>query len=163
MMKVYGTADTFITLVTTTDATSGLILHTSSYIFRMLFNAATVFWKVLQSSYTYLIDVNAGKQRFGEAILALRKCSVKNNDIPGRQAEILMQMWQMPKQTMKPPSLYSRGRLGASLTYDVLCQWRDWFGGKSNELYRSTTGECIRARKGANILIMISMRAANLF
>lgn len=54
MMKVYGTADTFISLVTTTDATSGLLLHTSSYIFRMLFNAATVFWKVLQFSYTYL-------------------------------------------------------------------------------------------------------------
>ena len=141
IMKVYGTADAFISLVTTTDATSGLLLHTSSYIFRMLFNAATVFWKVLQSSYTYLVDVNVGRQRFGEAILALRKCSVKNNDIAGRQAEILMQMWQTPKKLMDPPSLYSRGRFGASLTYDVLCQWRDRFGERSDGVYRSTTGE----------------------
>ena len=140
IMKAYETAGTLISLVNTADASSGLLLYAPSYIFRMLFNAATVHWKVLQSSYAELVDANMGRKRFNEAIFALRKCSVKNNDLAGRQSEILTQMWNVRKRSKDPPALYCRGRFGASLTYDILCHWRDKFCTTSDAAYASTTG-----------------------
>ena len=141
VLNAYDTAETLVSSVTAADSSWDLLLYAPSYVFRMLFNAATVYWKVLQSSYADLVDVDVGRQRFSSTILALRKCSVKNNDIAGRQSEILMQMWQIPKRPKDPPSLYSCGRFGASLTYDVLCQWRDQFCEKSDGVYTSTTGK----------------------
>ena len=141
VLKAYETAEALVSSVTAADSSWDLLLYAPSYIFRMMFNAATVHWKVLQSSYADLVDADVGRQRLSSTILALRKCSVKNNDIAGRQSEILTQMWLIPKRPNDAPSLYSRGRFGASLTYDVLCQWRDQFGEKSDGVYTSPTGK----------------------
>ena len=145
ILQAYNSAISLISSMITADAGLGLFAHIPAYLFRMLFTAAGVVFKVLSSSYRQDVDLDLGKTTLNEAITAMRKCSVENNDVPGRHAEIIRQLWLCAEtlttiDTSQPPVLSHRSRFGASLSYDCLFQWRETVGGqRSTGLHSSTT------------------------
>lgn len=148
ILNAYTTAELFISAAASGDEAFGLYSHITSYLFRMLFTAACVVWKVYNSSYYSHVDLNASSVLFGRAVSALHKCSVENNDNAGRQAEILVQLWcgqldtHSDRRRTCEPSLEFNSRYSASLAYDCLFYWRDYVGGQAtNGLHSSTTRE----------------------
>ena len=125
IMRAYQTASTLISKCVEADATYDILLFASNFLFRMLFNAAAALFKVLQSEYSKDVDFNMGKKLFNMVISCLRRCSVENNDLAGRWAEIMTQLWVTFRMKGSGVStLRVDGRLGASLIFDCLRLWR---------------------------------------
>lgn len=157
ILKAYSAAVAMVKAMTMANRTFRLFDFIPNYLFRMLFNATCVVWKILTSSYRDCIDFRQGKANFNEALSAVRKCSVENNDVAGRHAEILAQLWRIScgdgvdgavshdetgDLTKRPPELGLRGRFGASLSFDCLFYWREHVGGQRRMgLHAATTGQ----------------------
>lgn len=135
VLEAYNFATTFITYIIEVDVRISLFAHIPVHLFRMLFTAAGAVFKVLNSSYSPDVDTELGNATLNQAISAMRKCSVENNDVAGRHAEIMRQLWLSTDTVStpgcwQPPSLVHRSRFGASLAYDCLFYWRDNVGGQ---------------------------------
>jgi transcriptional regulatory protein LEU3 len=100
----------------------------------MVFVAAIMVLKILDSSYAEFVDSESAKQTFNGALMSLRQASVETNDLPGRYAKILTQLWDLHTSivatTNQEPELKVKTRIGASLLHDSLWQWRESFGGQ---------------------------------
>ncbi|OAL18020.1 hypothetical protein AYO22_11036 [Fonsecaea multimorphosa] len=156
VLKAYTAAVAFIRAATSAHRTTFLFDFIPNYLFRMLFNATCVIWKVLTSSYRERLDFQQGKADFNEGLSAVRKCSIENNDVAGRHAEILAQLWQIScgdggdslgphdegyHLRSRPPELGVVDRFGASLVFDCLFFWREHVGGQRRMgLQAATTG-----------------------
>lgn len=99
ILKAYSAATAFVKAMTVGNKTFRLFDFIPSFLFRMLFAAACAIWKVLTSSYRGDVDFPQGRVNFNEALSAIRKCSVENNDIAGRHVEILAQLWRISRGT----------------------------------------------------------------
>lgn len=135
VLEAYNFATTFITYIIEVDVRISIFAHIPVHLFRMLFTAAGAVFKVLNSSYSPDVDTELGNATLNQAISAMRKCSVENNDVAGRHAEIMRQLWLSTDTVStpgcwQPPSLVHRSRFGASLAYDCLFYWRDNVGGQ---------------------------------
>lgn len=135
VLEAYNFATAFIIYMIEADARITLFTHIPVHLFRMLFTAAGVVFKVVDSSYSSDVDTELGNATLNQAISAMRKCSVENNDVAGRHAEIMRQLWLSTDtvgtpSSSQPPSLVHRSRFGASLAYDCLFYWRDNVGGQ---------------------------------
>ncbi|OQV02774.1 Fungal Zn2-Cys6 binuclear cluster domain-containing protein [Cladophialophora immunda] len=88
--------------------------------------------KVLRSGfYSQFVDVDEGRKAFNLGISQVRKCSIEDNDLPGRYSKILAQLWGATAEpNTLQPELRVRSRLGASLLHDTLWKWRENFGGQ---------------------------------
>ncbi|KAL7911460.1 hypothetical protein GGI35DRAFT_442855 [Trichoderma velutinum] len=145
VLEAYNFAVTFITYMIEADARISLFAHIPVHLFRMLFTAAGAVFKLVSSSYSPDVDTELGNATLNQAISAMRKCSVENNDVAGRHAEIMRQLWLSIDTVStpgcwQPPSLVHRSRFGASLAYDCLFHWRDNVGGqRSIDLNSSAT------------------------
>jgi hypothetical protein len=79
------------------------------------------------------IDTSSLKTTFNSAIVAIRKISVSNNDLPGRLADVLAQLKARGNQTYRENNdwqnlqLNVRSRMSMSITFDCLWQWRKGF------------------------------------
>jgi hypothetical protein len=108
----------------------------------MLIVAAIVLLKIINSNYSYHVDVTTGKRNFNAAILALRRCSLEDNDNYGRASKILGQLWSLhrsgPASKEDAMSLRVESRLGASILHDILWTWRKVFGGQGNRSDQGT-------------------------
>lgn len=146
VIRAYSAALALTTAMNQAHSNFDLFNYIPGYLFRMLFTAACVMWKVLNSSYHRDVDFHAGKAVFNEGLSALRKCSVENNDIPGRQTETMAQLWHGvevmdPEMVSRPPTVKCTSRVGACLMWDCLFYWREHVGGQHRMgLQSSTTG-----------------------
>lgn len=145
ILEAYSLAETFVTQSFDANWKSNFHSYLTSYLFRSLFMATCVLWKVLSSSYFLDVNHEAGKNTFNRAVSALKKCSIENNDIPGRQSEIMVQLWSYTEETPDmrnfEPTVVYRSRYSASIAYDCLFFWRDHVGGQSKTgLHTSATG-----------------------
>lgn len=135
ILKAYSLATAFVLRTTEANRSFGFYSHLTSYLFRALFMATCVLWKVLSSSYCLEVDYESGKDSFNRAVSALKKCSVENNDIAGRQSEIMVQIWSSSEdnhdRTIFEPEVEHCSRYSASLAFDCLFYWRDQIGGQS--------------------------------
>jgi hypothetical protein len=116
ILKAYTSAVNFVSLFTTADATSEVLLFLPHYQSRMLLTATCIVLKVLKSSYApELGDAANGGKTFNECILALSRCSVSNNDTCGKAVKLVSQMWHRGSgsRTQSPPELTIRSRCGA--------------------------------------------------
>lgn len=147
ILKAYQVAQEYIALSSIAHECSGLFSHTTGTMFRNLFTAACVLWKVHHSSYHVNVDFGAGRASFNCAVRTLRDCSVENNDIAARHSEILLHLWKVAeieqhRSIMGDPTVSYSARHGASLSYDCLFCWRDIIGGQvTNGLDTSPTSE----------------------
>jgi hypothetical protein len=122
ILKSYAAAATIIPKLHSFD----LLSYSPGPLLRVLFTAACVLLKVLSSNYIHFVDADSGAVLFNTAITALRKCSVEENDMAFRAADVLGQMWKTKDSTVadEEPNLVVQSRLGASVLFDSLWRWK---------------------------------------
>ncbi|KAK5108047.1 hypothetical protein LTR62_008821 [Meristemomyces frigidus] len=119
------------------------------YIEQMMLGGAVTLLKLLNSFYASHVDIPAGRTLFSKTVAALRKLSVRSNDLPQRLAEVLAQLWQSsgatdqklfngdlgPMRTVPDESLQLRVRCRSSLSllYDAIWRWRQQVGNEGRQ------------------------------
>jgi hypothetical protein len=124
-----------VSKIVAADASSDLLAYGPKCILRALFTASSVFLRVLKSEYSQYVDYDAGTALFNSTLSSLRKCSLQENDMALRAADILGQLWRLTTNTQEEPRPIFQSRLGASLMFDTLWDWRARVGCRP-----STTG-----------------------
>lgn len=89
--------------------------------------------KVVHSAYRPYIDVDRGKRAFNSCLLVLKRCSIEDNDLPGRSTRLMAQIWNIYQgqsiKLRKTPTLRIASRMLFSMVYDALWDWREKYGG----------------------------------
>lgn len=128
LLKAYETASEFIQKILIADSNPKFVVCTPVSTYRMLVIASIILMKVLNSSYSSLVDFECGKRNFNASIRLLRRCSLQDNDNLGRASSILSQLWvvHQASSTIKgePPRINVKTRLSASILHDTLWMWR---------------------------------------
>jgi hypothetical protein len=144
VLKSYYTANALINDFVSADSSFQVLLYGPIIYPRLLFNAAYIILRVITSSLSSWVDIDAGTSMFHTAVECMRRCSSHDNDITSRAATIISNVWEhrdelFRKEKLAEPGLISRSRLGGSLTFDCLWRWKDKYPDKrvSNAPYRS--------------------------
>lgn len=141
VLSLYDTIQNLLSQVIAPGCLDGDILsYCPYYISQMTTACGFTLLRLLQSSFVDFIDVEAGKALFNSTVGAIRKMSVVNNDIPGRLADVLLQLWSRGRSGQRhssasgstraeQPNLQLRvySRMGMSIMFDSLLQWRNSF------------------------------------
>ncbi|OJJ53491.1 hypothetical protein ASPSYDRAFT_212411 [Aspergillus sydowii CBS 593.65] len=108
--------------------------HWPFFCYQMFVSASCVILRVLKNGhFDAAVDVNSGKALLNSAILALRKISVANNDLPARLSDVIAFLYSQrgirgvpgdPPHSLRPRVL---NRLSMSVVYDSLWEWREHF------------------------------------
>lgn len=86
--------------------------------------------KVLRSKYAPLVDEEEGRKAFNLSLSLVRRCSIEDNDLPGRFSKIFAQLWAATPENCTPNGMKVTSRLGGSLLHDALWKWREKYGGQ---------------------------------
>jgi hypothetical protein len=101
------------------------------YFGQMVKLSALVVMKVLFSSYSRILDIDAGKKTFNTAISMQRSMSVENNDFPSRDCVVLTHLWAINQSSAtkreEEPTLRLNTRHSASVLHDSLWVWRNYY------------------------------------
>lgn len=119
------------------------------YIEQMMLAASVTLLKILTSFYASHVDVDHGRNLFFGTVTALRKLSVRSNDLPQRLAEVMAQLWQasgaseagvfkgdgsdMSRDHDDSLQLKVRCRSSLSVLYDAIWRWRERAGQAGRE------------------------------
>ncbi len=108
--------------------------HWPFFCYQMFVSASCVILRVLKNGhFDAAVDVDSGKALLNSAILALRKMSVANNDLPARLSDVIAFLYSQrgirgvpgdPPHSLRPRVL---NRLSMSVVYDSLWEWREHF------------------------------------
>ncbi|CEL01980.1 hypothetical protein ASPCAL01556 [Aspergillus calidoustus] len=130
---LYHTAYNFLSQCLEADNQGGLFHYWPFFCYQVFVAAALTVLKILMSDrFNSIIDVPAGKSLINSAILALRKMSIANNDLPARLSDVVGFLYSLPShgpsgQPTHNLSLRVRNRSSMSIVYDSLWQWRRYF------------------------------------
>lgn len=116
------------------DQEQDILSHCPNYIFQMILASGFAVLKLSASPISEHIENTSIRTTFNSAIVAIRKISVSNNDLPGRLADVLAQLksrGNRDKKDWQNLQLNVRSRMSMSITFDSLWQWRKGF--ESNE------------------------------
>ncbi|KAL2836472.1 hypothetical protein BJY01DRAFT_251969 [Aspergillus pseudoustus] len=133
IVTLYHTAYSFISRCIEADKRDGLFQHWPFFCYQAFVAASLTTLKILMSGrFDSTIDVSAGKSLLNSAILALRKMSIANNDLPARLGDVVGFLYSLPRygpsgQPTHSLSLRVRNRSSMSIVYDSLWQWRRYF------------------------------------
>lgn len=101
------------------------------YFSQMVKLSALVVMKVLFSSCSRILDIDAGKKTFNDAISMQRSMSVENNDFPSRDCVVLTHLWAINQSSAtkrdEEPTLRLNTRHSASVLHDSLWVWRNYY------------------------------------
>jgi transcriptional regulatory protein LEU3 len=114
-MKAYDSAIKLVSALLSTDRSSETLLYLPYYHFRCLLTAACILVKVLKSSYAQELEYyEKGRGAFNDAVLAIMRSSISNNDTAGKAAQMLSRVWHNSTATdHSPPQLTVQSRFGA--------------------------------------------------
>ncbi|KAL4880548.1 hypothetical protein BJY04DRAFT_228209 [Aspergillus karnatakaensis] len=130
---LYCTACAFVSQALEIDEHNGLFHYWPFFCYQIFVAASFMILKIIMNgSFDSFIDVQAGKSLLNSAILALRRMSVANNDLPARLSDVLGFLYSLPNggddlgtaANLRPRV---RNRLSVSVVYDLLWQWRKHF------------------------------------
>jgi hypothetical protein len=98
----------------------------------MILASAFALLKLTASPMSEYIDTSSLRMVFNSAIIAVRKISVSNNDLPSRLANVLTQVKARGRLSGESNDwqnlqLSARSRMSMSITFDSLWQWRKGF------------------------------------
>jgi len=129
ILKAYNSAIEFIRMSSLNGSFSSLLPYSPILAMKTLLMAGGIVLEVLTSSYYKFTDYSAGAVSFDSAMIALKQCSVKENDLPVRAADVLSYVWRIQKDDQERlkqvPALSIKSRLGASLVFSGLWRWRE--------------------------------------
>jgi hypothetical protein len=109
----------------------------------MILAGAVTLLKLLDSFYASHLDIPHGRTLFSRSVSALRRLSVRSNDLPQRLAEVLAQLWENSHgqdrklfqdgngRAMQPDNslqLHVRCRSSLSVLFDAIWRWREQVG-----------------------------------
>lgn len=104
------------------------------FCYQMFVSASCTILRILKNGhFDAAVDVDSGKALLNSAILALRKMSVANNDLPARLSDVIAFLYSQrgircvpgdPPHSLRPRVL---NRLSMSIVYDSLWEWREHF------------------------------------
>ncbi|CEJ94420.1 hypothetical protein VHEMI09955 [[Torrubiella] hemipterigena] len=131
------------------DEQRGFANHATHAHLRIVSLAAVVVLRVMRSHLAELVEESPelAESLYFEAIQLSKKSSVRLNDLGGRNASILTQLWssarlfQFKDGSVDGLKLLLRGRLCMSLVLDTHWWWRAEFGGKTNPYLESETAK----------------------
>lgn len=118
------------------------------YIEQMMLAGAVTLLKLLNSFYATHVDIPSGRTLFSRTVSALRRLSVRSNDLPQRLAEVMAQLWQssgaseqklfpegadaasglIKRQPDESLQLRVRCRSSLSVLFDAIWRWRQQVG-----------------------------------
>lgn len=106
--------------------------HCPNFIFWMILSAGFTILRLVSSPFVDYLDVVSSKQLLTKAIRMIRGMSVANNDLPGRLAEVLVQLQarthsSSPSADWQLLQLKVRSRMSLSIVFDSLWEWRKEF------------------------------------
>ncbi|KAJ8607390.1 hypothetical protein MRB53_040336 [Persea americana] len=136
LLQLYIAATNFLDASVSLETASGPALRFSTtYIMQMTLSAGFALLKLMNSFFAHYIDVERTRKLFHKAVWAIRQASVTNNDLPGRLAEVLAQLWRskgagmraQPQAVDDSLQLRVRCRASVSLIFDSICSWREEF------------------------------------
>jgi transcriptional regulatory protein LEU3 len=137
LLKAFLAATSVIAKVMDTPTRNGVLKRAPASVCLMVFVAAIMVLKILDSSYSSFVHVEEANGAFNAALGLIRQASVEDNDLPGRYSKILTQLWNLHTslvlQRIPDPELKLRTRIGASLLHDSLWKWRETFGGQARD------------------------------
>lgn len=129
IIRSYAAASALIVEILSADASYGILAFAPIIFPRMMWTAAYLILKVLNSSCSQHVDCESGASLFHSIVAAIRRCSVEENDLAIRGANILADVWyrrsEIIEDRSKEPELVTRSRLGASLMFDCLWRWKE--------------------------------------
>lgn len=146
LRNVYIAASSLLTNIL--DLPDDLFMYVPRYIEQMMLAGAVTLLKLLNSFYATHVDEPAGRTVFSRTVNALRRLSVRSNDLPQRLAEVMAQLWATSgaseaksfpeghesKQPDESLQLRVRCRSSLSVLYDAIWRWRQQVGqeGRNN-------------------------------
>jgi hypothetical protein len=150
ILRSYSTACAVIASFSSSSPSNSLLEYAPITFPRVTFNAAYIIFKILNSSFSRFIDFEAGASLYQAAKFALKRLSVVENDLAGRAANLLVDIWAHrdddPEEKLREPVLNLTSHLTASLTYDAAFRWRRQcarFVGKPGEtISPNISGKC---------------------
>jgi hypothetical protein len=137
LLKLFNSCDNHLSFIS--DPTNASVLtYCPNYVFQVTLAAGFAVLKLSQSPIVDYLDVGFAKKSFNSAVMGIRKISVSNNDLPGRLAEVLVQLKARRnalynRNAIELPQLQVRGRMSMSVLWDSLLEWRKGFEGNGND------------------------------
>lgn len=135
IIKMYSSASMLIQHALDLDARKqNFIRYCPIYVYQTFLTASFIMLKVLKNDYfRRYLDADAGAKMFNASVLAVRKMSVANNDLPGRLSDVLAYLWTEDDASLiggkgkDGLQLRIRSRKSMSIVYDSLWRWRERF------------------------------------
>ncbi|KUJ16604.1 uncharacterized protein LY89DRAFT_586780 [Mollisia scopiformis] len=128
-VNLYNAACTFIGKVMDFETIHGIVLeHCTNIILQSIFSAVIVLVKLLHSSFANSINVEHGKALYNAAILAVRRMSLRNDDVCARMAVRTPQIAKDMSpggywESADPLDLKIRARMCVNHQYDAMWHW----------------------------------------
>jgi transcriptional regulatory protein LEU3 len=131
LTNLHNAACSFIRKIMDIETATGTLLeHCTNIIVQSFFSATFALLKLLHSSFTKSINTEHGKALFNAAILAIRRMSLRNDDVCARMAIRI----PLLAKDMSPGGLWSsaqydplelkiRARMCANHSYDCMWHW----------------------------------------
>jgi hypothetical protein len=133
LLSVYDLCQKILTLSHTLDKAIDIFSYCSQPLIHIVAATAFTLLTLLSSPFMEFVDQDAGKKIYNSAVIAVRKLSVTNNDLPARLSEVLAQMWRRPELRANSIFLSVRCRMSASVMYSSLWTWRDLIQSQEHE------------------------------
>jgi hypothetical protein len=145
LLALYNTCVDFIEAVSSLLVSDEpLTLYCTNYVMYLTFMSACALITLLNCSFARCIDVEHGRRLINQAVRAVKTMNISNNDIPGRVAEVLIQMCPSGEQPnggaavdQEEIRLRVTSRLSANVLHDVLSRWRAKYHGQTTEGMRT--------------------------
>lgn len=131
LLRAYHTATKLISQMQHAAEDKKFSASAPHYFGQMVKLSALVVMKVLFSSYSRILDIDAGKKTFNAAISMQRSMSVEINDFPSRDCVVLTHLWSINQSSAskrdEEPTLRLNTRHSASVLHDSLWVWRNYY------------------------------------
>jgi hypothetical protein len=131
LLSLYDACKNLLSLVL--DPAQDLLSYCPNYVFQMALASGFALLKLITSPAMQHLEGTSAKALFNSAIVAVRRMSVSNNDLPGRLADVLAQLKARPPSIPNSSDYWQafnlkvRSRMSMSVTYDSLWHWRKGF------------------------------------
>jgi hypothetical protein len=90
-LTLYETCKNHISLILEQE-NADFLAYCPNYVFQLTITCGFAVLELTQSPTVDYLDAVASEKLFNSAIVAIRNVSVSNNDLPGRLAEVLVQL-----------------------------------------------------------------------
>ncbi|PYH94483.1 hypothetical protein BO71DRAFT_440989 [Aspergillus ellipticus CBS 707.79] len=144
LIGMYDLACSFIEAVASADQATDYALYSSESVYRTLNMAASAILRVTWSDLRDQVDSTVGERAYFSCIHILKRRMIRNNDLNGRTAGVLTQLWRSPQTFKRKDGSYNslavrirtRGSIG--IFYDCFWCWAREFNGQTDPYFEQS-------------------------